>query len=65
MFPDYEQCSLSFIIFILTISLPVNAQVVQELTPELTEHGHPNFQGYWTNPFQTPRANKSFLINLN
>jgi len=27
---------------------------MQELTSELTEHGHPNFQGYWTNPFQTP-----------
>lgn len=54
MFPDYKQCSLSFIIFILVISLPVNAQVVQEFAPELTEHGHPNFQGYWTNPFQTP-----------
>ena len=54
MFPDYKKYSLSLITFILISSLPVNAQVVQELTLELTEHGHPNFQGYWTNPFQTP-----------
>ena len=33
---------------------PANVQVVQELTSELTEHGHPNLQGFWTNPFQTP-----------
>jgi len=63
MFPGYEQCSLSFIIFILIISLPVIAQVVQELTPELTEHGHPNFQGYWTNPFQTPLERPLALIS--
>ena len=52
MFPDYKKYSLRLIIPILAISLPVNAQVVQEFAPELTEHGHPNFQGYWTNPFR-------------
>ena len=26
----------------------------QDISASFTEYGYPNFQGYWTNPFQTP-----------
>ena len=38
----------------LLINIPDNNIRAQESTPALTEYGHPNLQGFWTNPFQTP-----------
>ena len=38
----------------LLINIPDNNIRAQDSTPALTEHGHPNLQGFWTNPFQTP-----------
>jgi hypothetical protein len=32
----------------------ISPGLAQDYSPSLTEHGHPNLQGYWTNPFQTP-----------
>ncbi|MDG2421487.1 MAG: hypothetical protein P8N40_07285 [Gammaproteobacteria bacterium] len=34
--------------------IPASLLNAQEISPDLTEYGHPNLQGLWTNPFQTP-----------
>ena len=40
----------------ISFFLPLFANFIyaQESWSPLTEYGHPNLQGYWTNPFQTP-----------
>ena len=52
MFSGYKKYYQRLIIFILIISLPVNAQVVQELTSELTEHGIQIFRVTGQTPFR-------------
>ena len=39
---------------ILVLSIPAVAARDAEFSPCLTEHGHPDFQGIWTNETQTP-----------
>ncbi|NKB33816.1 MAG: hypothetical protein GKR91_12025 [Pseudomonadales bacterium] len=43
--------------------LSASLAVAQDSSGSLTEHGHPNLQGYWTNPFQTPLERPSNLGN--
>ena len=45
----------------LLINIPDNKIRAQESTPALTEYGHPNLQGFWTNPFQTPLERPAVL----
>ena len=45
---------LSLVFLWTSLTLPVSPAVGQVATPKLTEYGHPNLQGLWTNPFQTP-----------
>ena len=36
------------------LAIPVSLVSAQDISSGLTEYGHPNLQGLWTNPFQTP-----------
>ena len=45
---------LSLVCLWASLTLPVSPALGQEATPRLTEYGHPNLQGLWANPFQTP-----------
>ena len=63
MFRDLRKNSCWLALVSLTVSVWVSKGVAQELIPEFTEYGHPNLQGFWTNPFQTPLERPAALGN--
>tara|TARA_Y100000994_G_scaffold135667_1_gene111139 strand:+ start:138 stop:1190 length:1053 start_codon:yes stop_codon:yes gene_type:complete len=69
MFRDLKKKSCWLALVSLIVGASVNKGVAQKLNSELTEYSHPNLQGFWTNPYQTPLerpltlGNKRFYSN--
>ena len=54
MLKNWIKNSCWIALLFLLINIPDKNIRAQESTPARTENGHPNLQGFWTNPFQTP-----------